>query len=195
LFDGSRVCGVVLLATAPGRLTASGAARGMLSRYNPLTRGVGGLAHWQPGLVEFVRAASGGLTRQAVRTLAFGSRDVPSPLVDFMLELLAVTPVSELANFIATLSSHDRYDALAGFGDTRVLVVGGDTDRITPFHHAESIADACANGTLLRVRGAGHMAHWEQSELVNSHIVELIRLVGPSTDCEQTAKRTRWWRR
>ena len=195
LFDGNRVRGVVLVATAAGRLTESGVARGMLSRYNPLTRGVGGLAHWQPGLVEFVRAASGGLTRQAVRTLAFGSRDVDSRLVDLILDLLSVTPVGELTNFVETLSSHDRYDALAGFGDTRVLVVGGDTDRITPYHHAESIADACADGKLLRVRGAGHMAHWEQAELVNSHLVELLRRCVPGTNGGQTTRRTRWWRR
>lgn len=195
LFDGGRVCGVVLLATAAGRLAESGAARGMLSRYNPLPRSVGGLAHWQPGLVEFVRAASGGLTRQAVRSLAFGSRDVNPRLVDFMLEMLAVTPVGELANFVATLSSHDRYDALAGFGDTHILVVGGDTDRITPFHHAEAIVDAVADGTLLRVRGAGHMAHLEQPELVNSHIVELLRCCLASVTKQQAPKRTRWWRR
>lgn len=194
-FDGDRVRGVGLLATAAGQLSSSGAARGMLSRYNPLTRGVGGLAHWQPSLVEFVRAASGGLTRQAVRSLAFGSRDVSPRLVDFMLEMLAVTPVGELANFVETLSSHDRYDALAGFGDTRVLVAGGDTDRITPFHHAETIADACGNGTLLRVRGAGHMAHLEQPELVNSHIVELLRCCASATNGEHSVGRTRWWRR
>src|SRR5439155_18589522 len=81
-----RVCGVAFIATAAGEVGRRGLPRGLLSKCNPVTRGVGGLAGWQPGLVEFVRAAGGQLTRQAVRRLAFGSRTVHPRLVDFMLE-------------------------------------------------------------------------------------------------------------
>lgn len=154
LFD-DRVEGVALIATAAGEVGARGLPRSLLSKYNPLTRGVGGLAGWQPGLVEFVRAAGGQLTRQAVRRLAFSSRDVSSRLVDFMLEMLDVTPVRGLVNFVDTLGSHNSYAALAGLKHAHVLVVGGDSDRFTPFSHAE----------LVRVRSAGHMVQLEQPEL------------------------------
>src|SRR5438067_3770167 len=76
-----RVCGVALIATAAGEVGSRGLSRGLLSKYNPVTKGVGELAGWQPGLVEFARAASGQLTRQAVRWLAFGPKPVPSRLV------------------------------------------------------------------------------------------------------------------
>lgn len=194
LFTEGRVTGVALIATAAGQLASKGVPRGLLSKYNPLTRGVGGLAGWQPGLVEFVRAASGQLTRQAVRGLAFGSRDVSPRLVDFMLEMLAVTSVRDLTNFVDTLGTHNRYAALAQLGGTRVLVVGGDTDRLTPFAHCEAIVAELPDAELVRVRGAGHMVHLEQPELVNSHLIDLVQRCG-MVGGDETGRRGRWWRR
>jgi pimeloyl-ACP methyl ester carboxylesterase len=187
-----RVRGVALIATAAGEIGARGLPRSLLSKYNPLTRGVGGLAGWQPGLVEFVRAAGGQLTRQAVRRLAFGSRDVSPGLVDFMLEMLEVTPVRGLVNFVDTLGSHNRYAALAGLKHAHVLVVGGDADRFTPFSHAERIAAELPDAELVRVRGAGHMVLLEQPELVNSHLIDLVqRCCG--VDGVNSSDRIWWW--
>ncbi|MFD8496113.1 alpha/beta fold hydrolase [Amycolatopsis sp. NPDC059657] len=193
LFD-DRVEGVALIATAAGEVGARGLPRSLLSKYNPLTRGVGGLAGWQPGLVEFVRAAGGQLTRQAVRRLAFGSRDVSSRLVDFMLEMLDVTPVRGLVNFVDTLGSHNRYAALAGLKHAHVLVVGGDSDRFTPFSHAERIASELPDAELVRVRGAGHMVQLEQPELVNSHLIDLLQRCA-GVDGETSSQRTWFWQR
>lgn len=170
-----RVRGVALIATAAGEVGSRGLPRGLLSKYNPLTRGVGGLAGWQPGLVELARAAGGQLTRQAVRWLAFGPRPVPAAMVDFMMEMLAVTPVRGLVNFVDTLGSHNRYAALAGLKHAHVLVIGGDTDRFTPFSHAERIAAELPDAELARIRGAGHMVQLEQPELVNSHLIDLLQ--------------------
>jgi pimeloyl-ACP methyl ester carboxylesterase len=187
-----RVCGVALIATAAGEVGRRGLPRGLLSKYNPLTRGVGGLAGWQPGLVELARAAGGQLTRRAVRWLAFGPRPVPSPVVDFMLEMLAVTPVRGLVNFVDTLGSHNRYAALAGLKYAHVLVVGGDVDRFTPFSHAEGIVAELPDAELARIRGAGHMVHLEQPELVNSHLIDLLqRCTGVGT----AGSARRLWRR
>ncbi|WP_020668372.1 alpha/beta fold hydrolase [Amycolatopsis nigrescens] len=187
-----RVRGVAFLATAAGEVGGTGLSRSLLSKYNPLTRGVGGLAGWQPGLVEFVRAAGGQLTRQAVRRLAFGDRDVSSRLVDFMLEMLAVTPVRGLVNFIDTLGSHNRYAALAGLKYAHVLVIGADSDRITPFSHAERMAAELPDAELVRVRHAGHMVQLEQPELVNSHLIDLLQRCG-GVDGE--SRRPWWWLR
>jgi pimeloyl-ACP methyl ester carboxylesterase len=189
-----RVRGVALIATAAGEIGARGLSRSLLSKYNPLTRGVGGLAGWQPGLVEFARAAGGQLTRQAVRRLAFGSREVSPKLVDFMLEMLEVTPVRGLVNFVDTLGSHNRYAALAGLKHAHVLVVGGDSDRFTPFSHAERIAAELPDAELVRVRGAGHMVQIEQPELVNSHLIDLLQRCS-GVDGVSTGGRTWWWKR
>ncbi len=193
LFE-DRVVGVAFIATAAGEIGARGLPRSLLSKYNPLTRGVGGLAGWQPGLVEFVRAAGGQLTRQAVRRLAFGSRDVPPRLVDFMLEMLEVTPVRGLVNFVDTLGSHNRYAALAGLKHAEVLVIGGDSDRFTPFAHAERIASELPEAELVRVRGAGHMVQLEQHELVNSHLIDLLQRCS-GADGVTSSRRNWWWQR
>jgi pimeloyl-ACP methyl ester carboxylesterase len=170
-----RVCGVALIGTSAGEVGKSGLPRPLLSRYNPVTRNLGRLADWQPGLVELARAAGGQLTRRAVRSLAFGSRDVSPSLVDFLLELLDATPIRVLVDFVNTLGTHNRYAALAGLKHTHVLVLSGDTDRMTAFSHAERIAVELPNAELVRVRGAGHMVMFEQPQLVNDHLVMLFQ--------------------
>ncbi|MEV5298613.1 alpha/beta fold hydrolase [Amycolatopsis methanolica] len=187
-----RICGVAFIATAAGEVGRKGLPRGLLSKYNPLTRGVGELAGWQPGLVEFVRAAGGQLTRQAVRLLAFGSRDVDPRVVDFMLEMLAVTSVKELVGFVDTLGSHNRYAALAGLKHAHVLVIGADTDRFTPYSHAERIAAELPDAELVRVRGAGHMVQLEQPEVVDSHLIDLVQRCAGVTDESRPRRMWRW---
>lgn len=175
---GDRVRGVCLLTTAAGEVGRRGLPRSVLSRYSPIGWGagrIGGLADWQPGLVEFVRAAGGQLTRQAVRRLAFGDNRISPSLVDFLLRLLDETPVRELVNFIVTLGEHNRYAALSGLKATHVLVIGADTDLITPFSHSERIAGELPDADLVRVRGAGHMVQFEQPEVVNSHLIDLLQ--------------------
>ncbi|OQO91116.1 alpha/beta hydrolase [Saccharomonospora piscinae] len=187
-----RIQGVALIATAAGEIGAHGLPRSLLSKYNPLMRGVGELAEWQPGLVEFVRAAGGQLTRAAVRRLAFGARDVDSHLVDFMLDMLGEAPVRQLSHFVDTLGSHNRYAALAGLKHTDVVVIGGDADRLTPFAHAERIAAELPRARLVRVEGAGHMVHMEEAEVVNRHLADLVRRCGG--DGAGKTRRNTWWR-
>jgi len=169
-----RVRGVALIGTSAGEIGTSGLPRPLLSRYNPLTRSMGALADWQPGLVELVRAAGGQLTRRAVRLVGFGSRSVSPRLVDF----------------IDTLGSHNRYAALAGLQHCYVLVLGGDRDRMTPFSHAERIAVELPDAKLVRVRGAGHMVILEQPDLVNAGLVDLVRQCVRGRGAGR-----RWWRR
>ncbi|RZS37108.1 pimeloyl-ACP methyl ester carboxylesterase [Herbihabitans rhizosphaerae] len=187
-----RVIGVALIATAAGEVGTAGIPRPLLSKYNPVTRRIGGLADWQPGLVEFVRASGGQLTRRAVRTLAFGSRDVSPALVTFMMRMLDVTPVRVLAQFIETLDGHNRYAALAGLKFCHVQVIHGDTDRITPFQHAERTALELPDAELVRVRGAGHMVMMEQPDVVNGHLADLVALCAATP---RSGKRRKWWRR
>lgn len=170
-----RVCGVALIGTSAGEVGKSGLPRPLLSRYNPVTRNIGRLADWQPGTVELVRAAGGRLTRGAVRSLAFGSKDVSPALVNFLLELLDATPTRVLADFIDTLGTHNRYAALAGLKHSHVLVMSGDADRMTPFSHAERIALELPDAELVRLAGGGHMVLFEQPQVINDHLVMLLQ--------------------
>lgn len=170
-----RVRGVCLIATAAGEVGSQGLPRSVLSKYNPLTRGVGSLADWRPGLVELVREAGSRLTGQAVRRLAFGSGSVSPSKVAFLLQLLEVTPVRDLVNFVDTLGTHNRYAALAGLKHVHVQVIGADADVMTPFSHSERIALELPDAELVRASGAGHMVHLEQPELVSSHLIDLLQ--------------------
>ena len=55
-----RVRGVALIGTSAGEVGRRGLPLPLLSKFNPITRTVGGFASWQPGLVEWVRSAGGG---------------------------------------------------------------------------------------------------------------------------------------
>ncbi|WP_436492341.1 alpha/beta fold hydrolase [Actinokineospora sp. HUAS TT18] len=183
-----RVVGVALIGTSAGEVGRHGLSRPLLSKYNPLTRYLGRVADWQPGLVELVRAGGGQLTRSAVRAVGFGSRSVSPSLVTFLMEMLDVTPVRVLADFIETLGSHNRYAALAGLKHCQVLVLSGDADLMTPFQHSERIALELPDATLVRARGAGHMVMMEQPEFVNEHLATFLRECVPGS-------RKKWWRR
>jgi pimeloyl-ACP methyl ester carboxylesterase len=182
-----RVCGVVLIATSAGELGKRGLSRPLLSRYNPLTKGVARLAGARPGLVELIRSAGGGITRRATRSLAFGHGRVSPSLVEFMVEMLGVTPVRVLTDFADTFATHDRYAALAGLRHAHVLVISGDQDLFTPFAHAERIVQELPDATLVRAKGAGHMVMLEQPELVTDHITMLLQ--------QCAFGRRRWWQR
>jgi pimeloyl-ACP methyl ester carboxylesterase len=190
LFE-EQVYGVAFIGTSAGEVGKRGLPRPLLSRYNPLTRNLGRLADWQPGMVEFVRAAGGQLTRRAVRSLAFGDKDVDPELVDLTMELIDANPVRVLADFIDTLGTHNRYAALAGLKHTHVLVLSGDADRMTQFSHAERIAFELPDAELVRVRGAGHMVMLEQAQAVTDHLVLLLQQCAFG----QEGGRRKWWRR
>jgi pimeloyl-ACP methyl ester carboxylesterase len=184
-----RVRGVAFIGTSAGEVGRRGLPRPVLSKYNPITRTVGGFAAWQPELVQWIRSAGGGLTRQGVRNLAFGDHSVASELVDFMVRMLNVTSVPVLTYFLSTLGTHDRFAALAGLRHCEVLVLSGDEDRLTPFQHAERIAEELPNATLVRAPGAGHMVMLEQPELVTGELISLLRDCVGST---QRVLRRRW---
>lgn len=187
-----RVCGVALISTSAGEIGRTGLPRPMLSRYNPVTKGVRGLAGWQPALVELARAAGGQLTRQAVRRLAFGDRDISPHLVDFLMELLDETPVGVLTEFLDTLGTHNRYAALAGLKHCETMVISGDSDLLTPFSHAERIAAELPNAELVRLRGTGHMPMLEQYEMVNSALIDLLQRC---TGARRESMPRRWLRK
>lgn len=190
LFE-EQVYGVAFIGTSAGEVGKRGLPRPLLSRYNPLTRNLGKLADWRPGMVEFVRAAGGQVTRRAVRALAFGDKDVDPALVDLTVEMIDANPVRVLADFIDTLGTHNRYAALAGLKHTHVLVLSGDADRMTQFSHAERIAFELPDAELVRAPGAGHMVMLEQPQLVNDHLVMLLQQCAYGRE----GGRKRWWRR
>ena len=186
-----RVRGVALVGTAAGAVGGAGLPKSVLSRYNPVTLGVGRLAGLQPGLVEWVRRRASTLTWSGIRALAFGTGKVSPSLVDLMEQMINGATVQVLTEFLETLGTHNRYKALAGLRHCEVLVISGDADKLTPFSHAERMAEEMPHGELVRVSGAGHMLMLEQPDLVTGHLVGLVR----RSAAERSESRRRWWRR
>ncbi|ASO22759.1 pimeloyl-ACP methyl ester carboxylesterase [Actinoalloteichus hoggarensis] len=172
-----RIKGVALIGTSAGELAKSGLSRSFLNRRNPMTRGLGRVASWQPELFEMVRRAGGGITRSGVRSIAFGDRKASPHLVELMAEMITATPLQVVTDFLETLGTHDRYTALVGLRHCEVLVLGGDADRITPFWHSEAIAEALPNAEFVRVEGAGHMVMLEQADRCTEAVRQLVRRV------------------
>jgi pimeloyl-ACP methyl ester carboxylesterase len=86
-----------------------------------------------------------------------------------------------LSHFVPTLGTHNRFAALAGLRHTQVLVLSGDHDQLTPFSHAERIAEELPDATLVRAFGAGHMVMLEQSDLVTDELADLLRTCASTT--------------
>ncbi|WP_188316419.1 alpha/beta fold hydrolase [Solihabitans fulvus] len=187
-----RVRGVALIGTSAGEVGGAGLPAAMLSRHNPVTLGLGRLAGWQPGVVEWARRTGDQLTWSAIRSLAFGDRKVSPALVDLMQRMINGTPVRVLTDFLETLGTHNRYRALVGLRHCEVLVISGDADRLTPSSHAERIAEEIPDGELVVVPGAGHMVMLEQPDLVTGHLVGLLRRSAAAGPADEPR---RWWRR
>ena len=169
----------------------AGLPKSVLSRYNPVTLGVGRLAGLQPGVVEWARRRASTLTWSGIRLLAFGDHHVSPSLVDLMAKMINGVPVQVLTEFLETLGTHNRYKALAGLRHCEVLVISGDADKLTPFSHAERMAEEMPHGELVRVPGAGHMLMLEQPDLVTGHLVGLVR----RSAAERSESGRQWWRR
>lgn len=174
---GDPVRGVALIGTSASGVGVAGPARAWLSPYNPVTKGLGVLAGWQPGLVERARRTGDGLSWNITRAVSFEDRDVGTALVDLVDRMIRDTTVGVATDFLETLGTHNRAEALPSLRRCEVLVVCGDADRLIPLSHAELIAEKLPEARVVRVRSAGHMVMLECHELVTERLGELIRRV------------------
>ena len=170
-----RVAGVAFLATSAGEVGSSGLSGTWLSRRNPLTRGVGLLAAFQPSLVEGVRKAAGDVVWAVTRRLAYGDRDISPALVDLADSMISANAVDALTDFVDTIGSHDRLAALPALATCEVLVAAGDADRVIPFSHSEVIAAELPEARLVRFDGVGHLPMLEQADAMNAALADLLR--------------------
>ncbi|MEV1291225.1 alpha/beta hydrolase [Pseudonocardia sp. NPDC049635] len=169
-----RVAAVALVSTSAGEMAASGLPGTFLSRRNPVIRALGGLAAWQPGLVETGRRALGDIIWAITKRFAYGDRQVDPRMVDLVDTMIDSNAVGALTDFVDTLGTHDRLAALPGLSCAEVLVLAGDGDRIIPYRHSEVIADAIPTARLVRLPGVGHMPMLEQPGKVDAELGALI---------------------
>jgi pimeloyl-ACP methyl ester carboxylesterase len=169
-----RVAGVALVATSAGEVASAGLPGTLLSRHNPLTRGVGLLARVSPSLVEAVRRAASDVIWAVTRNYAYGDRKIDPWLVDLVDTMISANAVDALTDFVDTVGSHDRIAALPALASCEVLVAAGDADRVIPFSHSEVIAAELPDAELVCVPGAGHLPMLEQPAVVDEALAGLL---------------------
>jgi pimeloyl-ACP methyl ester carboxylesterase len=170
-----RVAGVALVATSAGEVASAGLSATLLSRHNPLTRGVSLLARLQPKLVEVARRAAGDVIWAITRSYAYGDRNVQPWLVDLVDTMISANAVDALTDFADTVGSHNRLAALPALAECEVLVAAGDADRVIPVSHSDVIAGELPDSTLVRFAGSGHLPMLEQPGAMDEALTDLIR--------------------
>jgi len=169
-----RVVGVALVSTSAGEMAGAGLPGALLSRDNPLLRGVGLIARLQPKLEKGVRRVAGDLIWSITRSYAYGDRGVSPWLVDLVDTMISTNAVDALIDFVDTVGSHNRLAALPAFATCEVLVAAGEADRVIPFEHAERIAAELPDATLVRFPGVGHLPMLEQPATMDEALLDLL---------------------
>jgi pimeloyl-ACP methyl ester carboxylesterase len=187
--DGTpaRVQGVVLLSTSTGKIAS--VTLGLPSAFARLTGPVIPVllhgARRRPTLIERGRAIGTDIAWVFTKKLSF-ARDVDPALVEFLTGMISRTRIDVIAEFYSALLHHDKLAALGNLTETRVLVISGERDMLTPLEHTNAIAAALPSARLVVVPDAGHMALMEAPDEVDPPISELVAEV-----LEQTARRPR----
>ena len=162
--------GLVLVATAAGRLAERGLGRLLNTR---ATEMLFELVHHIPH--RAMDRAINGLVRPLCGGLAKYSGADWRGAAALTVSAIHTTPLTTAAGFLPSLKRYDEYHALATIGANTVVVSGG-ADRTTPASHARDIAAAIPGATHLHQPDAGHMLLEEQPRCVSDAIDSVLSM-------------------
>lgn len=166
--------GLVLVATAAGRLAERGLGRLLNTR---ATEMLFELVHHIPQ--RAMDRAINGLVRPLCGGLAKYSGADWQGAAALTVSAISTTPLTTAAGFLPSLKRYDEYHALATIGANTVVVSGG-ADRTTPAAHARDIAAAIPGATHLHQPDAGHMLLEEHPQCVSDAIDSVLSVRTPS---------------
>ena len=136
-----RVLGVAFLATSAAEVAGRGLPGTFLSRRNPLTRGLGLIAGWQPLLVEGARRVGHDLIWALTRRFAYGDRRIDPARVDLVDSMISANAVDALTDFVDTARHARPHRRAAGARRAaRCWSLRATPTRVIPFRHSEVIA-------------------------------------------------------
>ena len=167
-----RVTGVGLVATSAGNLTAD---------FLGLPAGLAGRAQTAVTSSAPRRIRTGPLVQQArytdlnfalTKRISFG-RGAPNSLNEFTLQMLNATAVETVVDFLPTLLTHDKHQALDVLKGVPAFVTCGDVDVLTPPSHSLRIAGSLADVQVEILDNTGHMIQLERHEQVTEGIRRL----------------------
>ncbi|HET6908734.1 MAG TPA: alpha/beta hydrolase [Mycobacteriales bacterium] len=177
--QGGRITAVALVGTAAGAFAETiFGIPGVIGRaIRPVAPGLIRIAGQRAQLIEQGRRAGSDIAFLLTRSLSYGT-DVPPSLVAFMERMVGATPVEVMTEFFDTFLTHDKLTALDVLRDVPTLVLCGESDRITPLHNSELIAEALPDAEFVVVPGAGHMVMLERPTVVDAALRRLMARAG-----------------
>ncbi len=172
---GSRIVGVALVATSPGRLAefslgVPAAAGRALWRLAPTALSA---LHRRPQLVSRGRQLGSDVQYVLTKRYAFAT-DVPPSLVHFVGAMHEQTPLDVLAELFPAFDSHDKLDALDVLNGVETLILVGEGDLMTPASHSRAMLESVPGAELVVLPEAGHMLMLEHPDIVTDHLRALV---------------------
>jgi len=153
--------GLVLVATAAGKLCQRGMGRLLGTPATAALVGVAGVAPEQA-----VRAMAAPLCATLSRWRRGASA---ATLAAVAADALAAVSVATAVGFLPALRDYDQYPMLATIR-ARTVVLSGGADPLTPAVHARDLAAAIPGAEHVHIPGAGHMLPQEAAQLVHEAI-------------------------
>jgi pimeloyl-ACP methyl ester carboxylesterase len=159
--------GLVLVATAAGRLSERGLGR-LLA-----TRATGMLFDVVNRMPRRVDEVIHGLLRPVCKGLSRYASVARSGAAAVTASALDTNSLSTAAGFLPSLKRYDQYHTLASIA-AKTIVISGGADMTTPAEHARDMVAAIPGATHLHCPAGGHMLLDEESDCVSNAIDSVL---------------------
>jgi pimeloyl-ACP methyl ester carboxylesterase len=172
--------GLVLVATAAGRLSERGLGR-LLA-----TRATGVLFELVNHMPRRMDEAIQGFLQPLCKGLTKYANAMRSEAAAVTASALDKSSLTTAAGFLPSLKQYDEYHTLASIA-AKTIVVSGGADLTTPVEHARDLAAAIPGASHLHCPAGGHMLLQDESDCVSSAIdstVGIQRRSAPETPAQ-----------
>lgn len=172
---GTKVVGVGLLATSSGDMSKHSIVKGISGDIFPrVAEPLMAALNRIPAVVEKSRRASTDVAYVVTRRMGFGTDDIPPEYVEFLSEMIAVTPLDVVADYYPAFAEFDGSRGLAVMSRIETAVIGGEEDQIVPIEHTHRIIEQLPGAESLAVPKSGHMGMIQHHEAYNQVLQRLV---------------------
>jgi pimeloyl-ACP methyl ester carboxylesterase len=155
--------GLVLVATAAGRLAERGLGRLLATRATGMLFDL--VDHMPRRMDDVIQ----GLVRPVCKGVIRYAGDVRGGAAAVTASALHTNSLTTAAGFLPSLKRYDQYQTLASI-TAKTIVISGGADMTTPADHARDLVAAIPGATHLHRPTAGHMILQEESHCVSNAI-------------------------
>jgi pimeloyl-ACP methyl ester carboxylesterase len=181
-----RIYGVALIATTAGGLANSplGLPPGVGAVFHRVAPAVAAAVAERKSLVERLRWNQSDLGLLLTRLYSFGST-ATDQVNRFVASMVSSTPIDVVAEFLPALQEHDKREVLGVFEQVELLIIVGDTDRLTPRQQSDEIVRYLPGAEYVVIPDSGHMVTLEKHDEVNERLLELLNRVERDIEDDQ----------